>query len=163
MNVRFHFHELSHLRHSSDPLIFTGILQPSTASIYKEKYSRIISEELQVIHYVFTTWKLDLPTEVSPFISAIFYSLFVAIAMRRKRLTNFSVQASSQRRLPSLYRLVKKRKLCRTQSSTGSGSKFTQFCSEQGNYRIYFFHRPNIFSVKINKAEEQKYYQITKR
>ena len=28
--------------------------------------------------------------------------------MRRKRLTNFSVQASSQRRLPSLYRLVKK-------------------------------------------------------
>ena len=29
--------------------------------------------------------------------------------MRRKRLTNFSVQASSQRRLPSLYRLVKKR------------------------------------------------------
>ena len=109
MNVRFHFHELSHLRHSSDPLIFTGILQPSTASIYKEKYSRIISEELQVIHYVFTTWKFDLPTEVSPFISAIFYSLFVAIAMRRKRLTNFSVQASSQRRLPSLYRLVKKK------------------------------------------------------
>ena len=109
MNVRFHFHELSHLRHSSDPLIFTGILQPSTASIYKEKYSRIISEELQVIHYVFTTWKFDLPTEVSPFISAIFYSLFVAIAMHRKRLTNFSVQASSQRRLPSLYRLVKKK------------------------------------------------------
>lgn len=162
MNVRFHFHELSHLRHSSDPLIFTGILQPSTASIYKEKYSRIISEELQVIHYVFTTWKFDLPTEVSPFISAIFYSLFVAIAMRRKRPTNFSVQASSQRRLPSLYRLVKK-KLCRTQSSTWSGSKFTQFCSEQGNYRICFFHCPNIFSVKINKAEEQKYYQITKR
>ena len=30
--------------------------------------------------------------------------------MRRKRLTNFSVQASSQRRLPSLYRLVKKKK-----------------------------------------------------
>lgn len=29
--------------------------------------------------------------------------------MRRKRLTNFSVQASSQRRLPSLYRLVKKK------------------------------------------------------
>lgn len=74
--------------------------------------------------------------------------------MRRKRLTNFSVQASSQRRLPSLYRLVKNKVAVEPSLPRDLDRNLHSFvrCKEI----IFFFHCPNIFSVKINKVEEQK-------
>ena len=82
--------------------------------------------------------------------------------MRRKRLTNFSVQASSQRRLPSLYRLVKKNNYVEPSLPRDRDRNLHSFVRSK-EITVYIFHCPNIFSVKIIKAEEQKYYQITKR